>query len=322
MNAIATIIQPEEHDRQKFIGGSDIAAIMGLSPWKTAVQLYADKIKPRSESEPSPTAAKRAIFRRGKHWEQYVGGMLAEQLTAQGFKVEIVSSNHRYRDAEHPMFAAEIDFELRLNDEPELTNAEIKTVGIAAARSWGESESDDLPTYYTAQAMWGLGVTPGRRQRSIVGAGFGFDELRTFTILRDDETLAAMRRMALTFWNDHVLARVPPEPRVVADLDALFKLEMRPIAIATPEIEESVRKLRVIKAQQKALEAEEELEQFRIKRFMRDAAELLLESEDRPAITWKNRALSIFDQGRLKDEQPAIHKQYVRKSENRVFLTK
>jgi putative phage-type endonuclease len=322
MNAVVTTIAPDAHDRSRYIGGSDIAAIMGLTNWSTPVQLYAKKIRPIDEAEPEPAASKRAIFRRGKDWEQYVGGMLRTQLEKQGHKVEIVASNRRFQDAEHSMFAAEIDFELRLNDEPDLTNAEIKTVGMAAARSWGESESEDLPTYYTAQAMWGLGVAPGRRQRCIVGAGFGFDELRTFTILRDDETLAGMRSMALSFWNNHVLARVPPEPRVVADLDVLFKLELRPIVIATPEMEEAVRRLRHVKAQQKALDAERDLEEFRIKRFMRDAAELLLDGEDKPAVTWKNRGFSTFDSARLKEEQPAIHKQYARKGETRVFTTK
>ena len=30
-------------ERRKGIGGSDVAAIMGLSPWKTAYQVYQDK---------------------------------------------------------------------------------------------------------------------------------------------------------------------------------------------------------------------------------------------------------------------------------------
>ena len=30
-------------ERRKGIGGSDVAAIMGLSPWKTAYQIYQDK---------------------------------------------------------------------------------------------------------------------------------------------------------------------------------------------------------------------------------------------------------------------------------------
>lgn len=32
-------------ERRKGIGGSDIAAILGLSPWKTAYQVYQEKRK-------------------------------------------------------------------------------------------------------------------------------------------------------------------------------------------------------------------------------------------------------------------------------------
>ena len=31
-------------DRTKFIGGSDVAAILGVSKWKTPFQLYQEKI--------------------------------------------------------------------------------------------------------------------------------------------------------------------------------------------------------------------------------------------------------------------------------------
>ena len=32
-------------ERRKGIGGSDIAAVLGLSPWKTAYQVYQEKRK-------------------------------------------------------------------------------------------------------------------------------------------------------------------------------------------------------------------------------------------------------------------------------------
>ena len=35
--------------RIKGIGGSDTAAILGLSPWKTAVDVYLDKVEPDND---------------------------------------------------------------------------------------------------------------------------------------------------------------------------------------------------------------------------------------------------------------------------------
>ncbi len=313
MNAV-TIASPA-HDRSKFIGGSDIAAILGVSPWRTIVDLWQDKITPRAERP------RKKVFWRGERWESVVAEMLSLDLEAQGHKVEIIGKNRRFIDAEHSMFAAEIDFELRLDSEDGITNCELKTVSPFAMNEWGDSGSDTLPVWYTAQAMWGLGVAPERRKRCIVAALFGADELRTFDIPRDDETLSAMRSRAVSFWTEHVLTQVPPEPITLEDLAKIFPKHVQgPALIADSNLEELVLRLRAVKSEIKARESEGELIEFQIKRAMKDCAELLIDGE--PAATWKTRPSSWLDQGALKEQQPAIHKQFMRKGEARVFLLK
>ena len=73
-----------------------------------------------------------------------------------------------------------------------------------------DSGSDVLPTHYTAQVMWGLGVT--RRANGILAALFGADELRAYPVAADADTIAALRAHALRFWCDHVLTRTAPAP--------------------------------------------------------------------------------------------------------------
>lgn len=64
MNAItqteasALAVIPAGHDRSKFLGGSDIAAVLGISPWKSPVDLWRDKTTPRVEG------ARAAVSRR------------------------------------------------------------------------------------------------------------------------------------------------------------------------------------------------------------------------------------------------------------------
>ena len=46
MNAPATMqMLPAGYDRQKYLGGSDVAAIFGVSPWRTPYDLWVDKIR-------------------------------------------------------------------------------------------------------------------------------------------------------------------------------------------------------------------------------------------------------------------------------------
>ena len=61
-------------DRSTYLGGSDVAAILGISPWRTPLDVYLDKIQPRKE-ETDPSRLK--VLNRGKRMEPYVIDLLA-----------------------------------------------------------------------------------------------------------------------------------------------------------------------------------------------------------------------------------------------------
>lgn len=205
MNAPDLILTP---DRQKFVGGSDIAAILGVSPYKTAVDLWLDKIQPRVEGSENAVAK-----RRGSRLEPYIVDMIEEE-----HGIHIVARNQRYRDQVVPFFAAEIDAEAETGE-----NIEIKTVHPFKAKEWGEQDSDSLPIHYVAQTMWGLGVTG--RDEALVFALIG-DELRRYRVQRDQETIEAMRLRAERFWLDYVVPQVRPAFDFTDDktLDTLRRL--------------------------------------------------------------------------------------------------
>jgi len=182
----------DEIDRTQFIGGSDTAAILGVSPWKSAYQLYQEKIGAYVEDV---TPQKRRIFARGKRWEPVVVEMLVDELQECGHDVQIIGRNQRYQDREFPFMSVEIDLELLVDGEE--FNNELKTVHPFAAKGWGEPGTDEFPIYYASQAMHGLMVTG--RQRCIVAALIGADDLRIHQIERDDEPIAAMRARQIEF---------------------------------------------------------------------------------------------------------------------------
>jgi putative phage-type endonuclease len=302
------------HDRSKFLGGSDIGALLGISPWRTPLQLWQDKTTPRVEGP-----AKK-VFTRGIRWESVVAEMLVEDLQRRGHKVEILRSNTRYQDATLPFLAAEIDFELRLDDDEEITNCELKTVHPFRMKDWGDTGSDDLPVHYTAQVMHGLGVTV--RRKGLLAALFGADELRTYPVPADDETIEGMRAQAAAFWNDHVLTGLPPAPKNLADLGLLFGKESDgPPLLAAPELAARVMKLRALLTEIKAREAEAEAIEFDIKLAMREASEIVMPN-GKSAVEWKSRKGSWLDDAALKEAHPAIARKFTRKWESRVFKLK
>ncbi len=314
MNAVVQTVLAPGHDRSKYLGGSDIAAVLGISPWRTPLQLWQDKTTPRVEG------AQKRVFLRGQRWEAVVAEMLVESLERDGHKVEIVAANRRYQDDTLPFLAAEIDFELRLDGADEITNCELKTVHPFRMKEWGDSGSDDLPVHYTAQVMHGLGVT--NRKQGLLAALFGADELRTYPVAADAETIAGMRHQAQEFWADHVLTGLPPAPKTMADLGILFSHESDgPPLLADEELTARVLKLRALLSEIKAREAEAAAVEFDIKRAMREASEIVMPN-GKAAIEWKTRKGTWLDETALKEAHPALAREFTRKWESRVFKLK
>lgn len=316
MSALPVTVQDTPHDRRRFIGGSDVAAVLGISPWRTPMQLWESKTRPALEC-PQPT--KRA-FTRGHRWESVVAEMLVERLQADGHTVEVVAANKRYVDPALDFLAAEIDFEVRLDGEDEITNVELKTVHPFRAKEWGDAE-DDVPVWYYAQVMHGLGVT-GRR-KGIIAPLLGADEIRAYPIARDDETLAAMRARCQAFWN-LVNTGVRPDPTNLSDLDRLYKGdEEAPTLIADEELTRHILRARTLTTKIKACETELAAIEFDVKLAMKDATEIVIPDDTKKvAVTWKNRDCPWFDQSALKEHDPKLHRRFQRKSTVRVFTVK
>lgn len=310
-NALA-VIEPG-HDRAKYLGGSDIAAVLGISPWRTPLDLWADKIKPRLEVEHKPALS------RGIRWEGVVAEMLVERLKADGHTVEVVGTNNRYKDSEHGFMAAEIDFEVKLDGAEEITNVELKTVHPFKMREWGESDSDNMPTHYTAQVMWGLGVT--KRRSGILAALFGADELRAYPVMRDDETVAALRQHGLQFWENHVLTGIAPAPITIRDTEKLFREDDGSTLLADPTLAEWLMRMRYIRAEIKAREAEAEVLEFQIRRAMGVSTHVVMPN-GKTACEWKFRSGSYLDEAGLKEAHPKIAREFTRKWNKRVFTLK
>jgi len=268
----------DDIDRTQFIGGSDTAAIIGVSPWKSAFRLYQEKVGAFIDE---PTPEKRRIFARGKRWEPVVVEMLVDELQDRGHDVQIAGRNNRYQDAVFPFLAAEVDMDLWVDDD--LCNVEIKTVHPFAAKAWGEPGSDEIPIYYAAQAMHGLMIT--KRRRCIVAALIGADDLRIHQIDRDEETIAGIRAKEIAFWL-RVQDRNPPAPETSDDVKWLYSADAGEVAEADDELLRLVGELHYQK--QTAKHAEEAIDRVstQIKLAMGNASLLLYDG--RTIATWRS----------------------------------
>lgn len=308
------LVYADEIDRSTIAGGSDVPAILGLSAWRTPYDVWLEKksLAPRAEITPE----QRRRFERGHRLEPVVVDMLLDRLVDEGHDVELLRRNARYVDHEYPFMSCEIDFELRLDGEH--VNGDCKTVHPMAAKKWGEELSGDVPLDYAAQFMYGLGITG--RNRCIVAALIGMDDLMIFFVERDNVTIAAMRARVVQFWRECVLADVMPDPVDYADCYAMYQQANGGRIEATDEVRNDVFKLADVRRQLAELGRREQTLKKEIAEFMKPNA--YLTREGREIATWKNQPLTVFDEKLFAEKHPKLYARYRHTRQIRVLRTK
>lgn len=320
-------IPPENYERGKFFGGSDIASVLGLQPqgWRTRVGVWERK-QPR-EIEPEAPKEIRKRLARGHVVEPLVAGMLEVLHGITG-----ATKGHRYIDPTVPYFAAEIDMEVPFGvvrhlftveqgmgvPDDEIVNIEIKTVHPFAASEWGEEGSEDIPIHYAAQVYWGLGVT-GRRF-AICAALFGADDLVLYPATADPKTITVMREAASQFWVNHVVTGIAPPPTNVADTRFLWPQDDGSALEVSKEVAAACVTLRALSASRISYEKGEEGVSLLIREYMKNASSLVNDGIE--LATLKAQQRQSVDLTKLKEMFPEAYKACRKVTTTRVLLLK
>jgi len=193
--------------RTRGIGGSDIAAIAGLNPFRSSIDVFLDKtgkIPPIEENQKMK-------------WGKILEEPVAEEFsTTTGFQVQKV--NAILQSQEYPFALASLDRLYRNTETKNNGILEVKTTGYAQA--WDE---DKIPDMYYCQAMWYLAVTGLPEARFAVLAN-GSDFRLPPVLKRDENVIKNLFQIAEKFWMENVLKNNPPDPdRSPATKDA-YKL--------------------------------------------------------------------------------------------------
>lgn len=286
---------PQRAPARYWIGGSNAAGILGVSPYRTRLAEYQAIVGEADEDTPD----RLSFFRRRKAFEPVAVEIFEEQTG-----IKIAATNRRVPDPRNPFIRAELDAETVTE-----ANVEIKTVHPLAARDWGrDGTGDDVPTYVVAQAMHGLAVTD--RELCYVLAMIGFDDARVYRIERDDETIAAMRERQVAFWRDHVEPRLPPPPSDASDVRRLFPRDSGAAIEATSDLLATILRARELKATIKEAEDELEHQKEAIELAMGPAA--VVTFEGKPLVTWKGHDRRSFDQTAFAAAHPDLAEAFQR----------
>lgn len=196
--------------RKQGVGGSDVAAIMGLSKYKGPYALWAEK---RGLSDPEDISGKPAV-----EWGNRLESVIGEKYADEHPDREVRRVNAICKSIERPWAQASLDFEVK---DPDLGWGvlEIKTVGFRSMSDW----DNGVPIYYQTQVAHYLSVT-GRpfADVAVLKAGQEYEEFR---IMRDEGDIKAVNSAVDDFWNRCVVGGEQPDiTGMASDARAVFEV--------------------------------------------------------------------------------------------------
>lgn len=300
-------------ERTKYLGGSDIGAILGFSKFRTALDVWLEKTgRVINEVDNLPV-------RFGSFAEEFVA---SEYATQTGFC--LVHSEAGVVHPTHPFMVGHIDrfvFDSVQGSDAldgELFNSdgscaashllECKTVSPFNQSDWGELGTDEVPMSYLVQCLWYLAIT--NLERCDVAVLFGNTDFRIYEIYRDKELEDLIISKAASFWQDYVQLDTPPPAQCESDYQHLFNKEVTGKTIeADSTICELTKKLGLLNCEIKSKELEVSQIKQTIMGTMGEAE--LLTYQGQILATWRSPKPSYrLDGKRLEAEHPELIPQY------------
>lgn len=290
--------------RTRGIGGSDASAILGLNPYCSPFDVYAEKVGLK------PPVEDNEAMRQGRDFEDYVARRFEE---AKDKKVRRVNSVLAHE--EHPWLIGNID--RWVNGEN--AGLECKTTSVLNKTRFAQGE---YPASYYVQCVHYMALTGADKwYLAVLVLNKGF---HVFEISRDEDEINALIKAESDFWHNHVLKDIPPAPdgsdSATETIKAMF-----------PEAKD--RETTALFGYEKDIESYQELDR-KVKELekLRDSFKQAIQLNMKEAeigqahgftVEWKNQVRQTLDNKRLQKEQPEIYTQYLKPPQTvRVFKIK
>ena len=288
--------------RKKGIGGSDAGAVCGLNPYRTAMQVYNDKISDAIEEIDNEA------MRQGREFEDYVARRFTE---ATGKKVR--RANAMFYHESYPFMLADVDRMV----VGENAGLECKTASPFMAEHWKDGK---IPLSYQIQCYHYMSVCDA--DAWYIAVLIYGRELKYCRLERDEEMLSDLVRIEQDFWENHVQKRILPEPdgskladSVIADY---FKRSMAG-SIPLKGFDEKLKRREELKGDIERMEKEKKKIEQELKIYMGEAERAENESY---RVSWKSVSSSRIDEPRLKEEQPEVYAKYQKTIQSRRLMVK
>ena len=321
-------------ERSKGIGGSDVATVLGLNPYKTPLSLWEEKTG-KTKGSPAGEAA---------YWGTTLEDVVAKEFSKRtGMKIQRV--NFLLSTGENGWMRGNIDRAIvneqiaktvRVNKPEKAAETglmlstdvglECKTANAFMADKWGPSQEAEIvsgnvvtehqiPLYYETQIQWYMAVTG--IETFYVAVLIGGQDFRMYEVKRDQDVIDAIVSKCRDFWENHVLKDVPPAPINVDDVKKLSAKDSGEMTEATNEEATDIGELRNLKEQIKSLKEQEEAVASRLIMAIGEKTGLTLGGKK--GVTYKAMNTTRFSSTDFKKEHPDLYQDYAKTTSTRVL---
>lgn len=302
--------------RRQGIGGSDVAAILGLSKWRTALDVWQDKTAtaPADDIEPSQAA----------HFGTVLEETVAQEFARRtGFRIKAAPG--MLQTDGRPWECANVD-RLIYNQGDTLPVAVLECKTTRTADGWGPSQEEEIvaggdpegheiPVYYETQVQWYLGITG--LPIAYVAVLIAGQDFRIYSVPRNDEVIETLRERMEDFWKAHVIGKVPPEAATPSDVRALYADDSGELEEATNDEAALIGELQTLRGRIAELESQEKALASKLIVAIGPRAGLTIAGKK--AATYKTQTSRRLDSARLKANEPELYQDYLAEKKTRVL---
>lgn len=293
-------------ERKTYIGGTDTAPILGLSRWRTPLQVWSEKTG--------------TLVREQKEGLHLTLGTRLEEVVAELFMQQTGKKVQRANETKfhkaYPFLGANID--RRVVGEDAIL--ECKTASAWKAKEW---DGEEIPREYILQVVHYLAVTGA--SRGYLAVLIGNQDFQIKTIERDEELIKEVTRKEVDFWNHFVLPKVMPGIGMITkdDADTLYRLYPQAGAGTVVQLTDDANKL--IESRNAMIQDVKALES-QIDKTENEIKSLLKENEygqtPQWIVSWKNQATKRLDTGLLRETKPDVYEAFLKETQSRVLRIK
>ncbi len=288
------------------LGGSTIAAAVGVDPYCSPIRLWLDMIHEREREESE-----------AMRWGTLLEPLIIDEVESLGYIVRR-ETLFEYVDDEREWLIGHPD--AFILDDGDYSRPPSAVLEVKTANQWAARANGPIPVNYQAQAQTYMHLTG--TNRALLATLVGGQRLELHELARSQHAIDTLLALAERFMR-YVWEREQPPPQGHPD-DRAALLEAWPDAVPKSKRENNeVREARLTLASLLAREKtwRDNVEGCRavITSHMGDA-DTLTDHDDVTVATWRNVTSTRLDAKRLKEEKPDIYEMYTTETTTRRFV--